>query len=204
MVHPHIGATNVGPLVAQGRVLAVWPHHPLCWLSCLCLLSGAKISNKALTQKVSRIFNVVTSFCNISLNHFANHLVYLSTASSFWFSLNLSYDHDFHVYKRLGMSPQDYEYLIKMIRLKLFLEGHCFMTINCDGTFEVDEKKVDLNAFIQGESSMHRERVYFVRIGILHDNFPRKIEMQKDTDSRMIVTPPRLNEIWIKQQSFRQ
>ncbi len=28
--------------------------------------------------------------------------------------------------------------------------------------------------------------------------------MQKDTNGRMIVTPPRLNEIWIKQQSFRQ
>ena len=97
MVHPHIGATEVAPLVAQGRFLAVWPHHPLCWLSCLCLLSGAKISNKALTQKGSRIFNMVTNYCNISLDHFANHLIYLSTASSFWFSLNSSYEHDFHL-----------------------------------------------------------------------------------------------------------
>jgi hypothetical protein len=35
--------------------------------------------------------------------------------------------------------------------LKLFLEGHRFTTINCDGTFEVDLKKIDLNACIQGE-----------------------------------------------------
>ena len=157
MVHPHIGATEVAPLVAQGRFLAVWPHHPLCWLSCLCLLSGAKISNKALTQKGSRIFNMVTNYCNISLDHFANHLIYLSTASSFWFSLNSSYDHEFHLSKRLGMSPQDYEYLlvaldlayfhkrwgfsIKMMKWKVFLEGHRFTTINCDRTFEVNEKR---------------------------------------------------------------
>jgi hypothetical protein len=31
-------------------------------------------------------------------------MVYLSTTSSFWFSLNSSYDHEFHLSKRLGMS----------------------------------------------------------------------------------------------------
>jgi hypothetical protein len=128
--------------------------------------------NKALTQKGSRIFIMATSYYNISLDHFAYHLIYLSTASSFWFSLNSSYDHEFHLSKRLGMSPQDYEYLlvaldlahfhkrwgfsIKMMKLRVFLEGHRFTAINCDGTFEVDEKKVDLNAFIQGESPMYR------------------------------------------------
>ncbi len=118
------------------------------------------------------------------------------------------------------MSPQDYEYLlvaldfahfhkrwgfsIKMMKLKLFLEGHLFTTINCDVTFQVDEKKVDLNAFIQGESSMHRERVYFVRIGVLHDNSPRKIEMQKESDGQMIVTPPRLSGLRLQQSFFRR
>jgi len=49
------------------------------------------------------------------------------------------------------MTPKDYEYLlvaadlahfhkrwgfsIKMTKLRLFLEGHWFTTINCDGTF---------------------------------------------------------------------
>ena len=93
------------------------------------------------------------------------------------------------------MSPQDYEYLlvaldlayfhkrwgfsIKMMKWKVFLEGHHFMTINCDGTFEVDTKKVDLNAFIQGESPKHRESVYFVPIGVLYDNSPRKLRCRK-------------------------
>ena len=35
-------------------------------------------------------------------------------------------------------------------------------------------------------------------------NSPRKIEVQKDSDGRLIVTPPRLNGLRIKRQSFRQ
>jgi len=120
----------------------------------------------------------------------------------------------------LGITPQDYEFLlvaadlahfhkrwgfsIKMMKLKLFLEGHLFTTINCDGMMEVDEKKVDLNAFMKGEPPKHRERVYFIRIGILHANSPRKIEMQKDSDGRMIVTPPRLSGLCLQQSSFRR
>jgi hypothetical protein len=102
-----------------------------------------------------------------------------------------------HVDKTRGFS-------IKLMKWKLFLEGHRFTTINCDGTFEVDVKKVDLNAFIQGESAKHREKVNFIRIGVLNASSHRKIEMQKDSDGRMIVTPPRLNGLRIKQQSFRK
>jgi hypothetical protein len=52
---------------------------------------------------------MVTSYEVISLNHLAEHMIYLSTASSFWFSLNSSYDHEFHLSKQLGITPQDYE-----------------------------------------------------------------------------------------------
>ena len=57
------------------------------------------------------------------------------------------------------MMPKDYEYLlvtadlahidkrwgfsIKMMKWRLFLEGHWFTTINCDCMFEVVVKKVD-------------------------------------------------------------
>ncbi len=51
-----------------------------------------------------------------------------------------------------------------------------------DGMFEVDTKNVDLNAFIQGESPKHKESAYFIWIGVLYDNSPRKNEMQKDSD----------------------
>ena len=93
------------------------------------------------------------------------------------------------------MMPKDYEYLlvaanlahfhkrwgfsIKMTKCRLFLEGHRFTTINCDCTMEVNEKKVDLNAFMKGEPPKHRERVYFIRIGIINDYSPKTIEMQK-------------------------
>jgi hypothetical protein len=81
------------------------------------------------------------------LDHLAEYLIYLSSSSSFWLSLNSRYEHDFHLSKRLGMMPKDYEYLlvaagfahhidkrwgfsIKMMKWRLFLEGHRFTTIN--------------------------------------------------------------------------
>ncbi len=100
---------------------------------------------------------MVTSYEVISLDHLAEHMICLSTASSFWFSLNSSYDYEFHLSKRLGLTPQDYEFLlvaadlalfhkmygfsIKPMKWKVFLEGHLFTTINCDRTFEVNEKR---------------------------------------------------------------
>jgi hypothetical protein len=118
------------------------------------------------------------------------------------------------------MSPQEYEYLlmaldlasihkrwgfsIKVMKWKIFLEGYLFSTINCNGTFEVDTKKMDIDAFIQGESPKKRKDITFIRIGVLHVNSPRKIEMQKDSDGQLIAIPPRLKGLTIKQQSFRQ
>jgi hypothetical protein len=43
-----------------------------------------------------------------------------------------------------------------------------------------------------------------IRIGILETYSPRKVENQKDSDGQMIITPPQLNGLRIKQQSFRQ
>ena len=81
------------------------------------------------------------SYHRILGDHLADHLIYLSSSSSFWFSLNSSYEHDFHLSKRLGMRPKDYEYLL----------------------VAADVKKVDLNAF-QGESAKHREMVNFILV----------------------------------------
>jgi hypothetical protein len=186
------------------------------------ILRGAlQHPKEALFQNGLSIFNMGTSYDNILLVHLADHLIYLSSSSSFWFSLNSSYDNDFHLSKRLGMTPKDYEYLlvaadfahfhkrwgfsIKMTKLRLFLEGHRFRTINCDGTFEVDLKKIDLNAFIQGESARHRKDFIFIRIGVLKASSHRKIEMQKDPhDGRMITTPLKLSGLRLQQSSFRR
>jgi len=72
------------------------------------------------------------------------------------------------------------------------------------GTFEIDSKTIDLNSFINGVSPVHRIRIQFIQISIINDYTPRKIETQKDCDGQMIVTPPRLNYIWIRQQLFRK
>jgi len=92
------------------------------------------------------------------------------------------------------------------LKWKVFLERYLFSTINCDcdGTFEVDRKKMDIDAFIQGESSNKRKDIALIWIGVLHAKSPRIIEMQKDSDGLMIVTPPRLYGLRIKQQSLRQ
>ena len=37
------------------------------------------------------------------LGHLAEHMLYLSTASLFWLSLDSSYDHEFHLSRRLGI-----------------------------------------------------------------------------------------------------
>jgi len=66
----------------------------------------------------------------------------------------------------------------------------------------IERKWID--AFIQGESANKRKDIAFIQIGVLHAKSPRKIEMQKDSDGLMIVTPPQLNGLRIKQQSFRQ
>jgi hypothetical protein len=114
------------------------------------------------------------SYAGFLLDHLlAEYMIYLSTAvSSFWFSLDSSYDHEFHLSKQFGMSPQDYEHLlvaahlahfhtkwgfsIKKVKWNLFVEGHQFKTTNCTGTFEVDAKKLDLNACISGVSPKNR------------------------------------------------
>ena len=131
-----------------------------------------------------------TSYDGSLLDHLAEYMRYLATASSFWFSLDSSYDHEFHLSKRFGMSPQDYEHLlvaahlahfhtkwgfsIKKVNWNLFLEGHRFTTTNCMGMFEIDLKKLDLNACINGVSPKHRLKNHFIRIGILHHISPRK------------------------------
>ena len=131
--------------------------------------------------------------------HLAEYMIYLSTAQSFWFSLNLSYDHDFDLSQRFGMMAHSYECLlvaanlavfhkswgftINILQWKKFLEGHHFITSNSIGSFEVDTKKIDLHAFINGtKPTKDRVKIHMIRIGILHHNSPRKIEMQKYSD----------------------
>jgi hypothetical protein len=99
-------------------------------------------------------------------------MIFLSTAPSFWYSLDSSYDHEFHLSRQLGMSPQAYEYLLVAAGLginnkrlgfaiikkqwQVFIGGHRFSGSNGNGTdlvFEIDCKTIDLNSFILGVSA---------------------------------------------------
>jgi hypothetical protein len=51
-------------------------------------------------------------------------------------------------------------------RWKMFLEGHHFYTSKGTGSFEVDTKKLDINACILGVSTKHRMKVHVLRIGV--------------------------------------
>jgi hypothetical protein len=50
-----------------------------------------------------------TSYDGTLLEHLAEHIMYLSTASSFWFSLNSSYDHGCHLSKQMGIVRTEIE-----------------------------------------------------------------------------------------------
>ncbi len=92
------------------------------------------------------------------------------------------------------MSPQDYKHLlvaahlahfhtqwgfsIKKVKWNLFVEGHRLKATNCTSSFEVDTKKLDINACILGVSAKHKVNVHVIRIGIINDYSPKKIEMQ--------------------------
>jgi len=107
-----------------------------------------------------------TSYDGSLLDHLAENLIYLSTASSFWFNLDSSYDHEFHLSKRFGMISHDYEcimivanlaerhrkfgFTIKLTLLNAFLNGHWFCTSNGTVLFEVATNRMDYNALPAG------------------------------------------------------
>ncbi len=43
------------------------------------------------------------------LGHMANHLRFLASTHSFWFTLDTSYDHGCHLARRLHLNPEEYE-----------------------------------------------------------------------------------------------
>jgi hypothetical protein len=72
------------------------------------------------------------------LDHLAEHnMIFLSTTPSFWYSLNLRYDHGFHLSYRLGEcllaaanlahNHPKWGFTILVDRWKMFLEGQCGM-----------------------------------------------------------------------------
>ena len=75
-----------------------------------------------------------------------------------------------------------------------------------DCVIEFDQKKLDLDAYIDGTppSQLKRRGFYVVRIGNKSEQSPNKIEEQTGRDGRLVTTPPRLRGLGIKRQSFQR
>jgi hypothetical protein len=153
------------------------------------------------------------------LAHMAEHLRFLSGTQSFWFTLDTSYDHGCHLARRLGLEPHDYEVLLIVAGLasynrygfkmkptawRTFLGGHHFM--NYDIVIEFEPKKINLEAYVTGvrPSRTSMKTFYAIRIGTKIEGSPNKIEDQIGRDGRLVTTPPRLNLMRIKTQSFKE
>jgi len=138
------------------------------------------------------------------LDHIANFLKFISSAQSFWFSLNMCYDHGCHLASRFRLDPEEYEVLliitglasytrfgfeIKADAWRKFLGGRRFVIDNCPIEFE--QKKIDLDVYINGTppSKLKRKGFYVVRIGNKSEELPNKIEEQVGQDGRIITTP---------------
>jgi hypothetical protein len=121
----------------------------------------------------------MSSSCESILDHIAGYQKFISKAQSFWFTLNTSYDHGCHLASQFRLEPNDYKVLlvvagpalytqlgfaIKPTVWRKFLGGHRFAVDNC--TVEFEQKKIDIDAYIDGAQPSHSNRGGFLSCGI--------------------------------------
>jgi hypothetical protein len=144
----------------------------------------------------------MSSSCESILHHIAGYLKFISKAQSFWFTLNTSYDHGCHLDSRFCLEPNDYEVLlvvtglasntrlgfaIKQTAWRMFLGGHGFAVDDC--AIEFEQKKIDINAYIDGArpSRINRGGFYVVQIGNKNEQSSNRIEDQRGRDGQLIT-----------------
>ena len=150
----------------------------------------------------------MSSSCVSILDHIAGYLKFISSTQSFWFTLDTSYDQGCHLANRFRLEPNDYEVLlvvaglasytrfgfkIKPTAWRKFLGGHQFTVDDC--AIEFEQKKIDINAIINGTapSRSNQGGFYVVRIGNKTKQSLNRIEEQMGRDGQLITAPPRLN-----------
>ncbi len=121
----------------------------------------------------------MSTSCESILDHIAEYLRFISDAQSFWFTLNTSYGHGFHLVHRFRLEPNDYEVLlvvadlasytqlgfaIKPTARRKFLGGHRFAVDDC--AIEFEQKRIDIDAYIDGARPSHSNRGGFLSCGI--------------------------------------
>ena len=124
------------------------------------------------------------------LDHIADFLKFISSAQSFWFSLDTSYDHGCHLASCFRLDPDKYEALlivaglasytrfgfqIKASAWRKFLGGRRFVIDNC--AIEFEQKKIDLDAYINGTPPLNsKEGSYMLlELGIKVSNRTTKL-----------------------------
>jgi hypothetical protein len=119
----------------------------------------------------------------------AEHLIFLSGAKSYWYTLNTSHDHGFHLANRFGMTHEHYVALlvaadlakyvngvltIKLFQWETFLQGHHFSDLLTEKAIEVVDKRMSLFGTVR--------RFNAIGIGIKSMHSPLRFEEQ-DLDS---------------------
>ena len=141
------------------------------------------------------------------LDQISRFFILLSDAPLYWFSLNTSCDHAFHLSKRLGMDESDYKalliagnlvqykggtFIIQADEWKSFLfQHHLFMDLPSNRrAFQFDKKRIVLDG--------KRQDFYVVQIGRSSDLLPRKFESQ----NKMNHLSPRINFYGFNNKNF--
>ncbi len=91
-----------------------------------------------------------TSYDGSLLDHLAEYMIYLSTASSFWCSLDSSHYECITIAANLAERHRKFGFTIKLTLLNAFLNGHQFCTSNGTVPFEVATNRMDYNALPAG------------------------------------------------------
>jgi hypothetical protein len=145
----------------------------------------------------------MSTSCESILDHIAEYLL-ISDTQSFWFTLNTSYDHGFHLVHHFRLEPNNYKVLLLVANLASytrfgfaikprawtkFLGGHRFAVHDC--VIEFEQKKIDLYAYIDGarRSQLKQRKFYVVQIGNKNETLPNRIEDQMGRDRQLITTP---------------
>ena len=116
----------------------------------------------------------------------ADLLIFLCGAKSYWYTLNTSHDHGFHLANRFGMTHERYVALlvaadlaryvngvltIKIKQWESFLRGYLFPDSLVEHAIEVEKKKMSLD----GNSL---QEFYVIRFGIIGKDSPLRFEDQ--------------------------
>ncbi len=121
----------------------------------------------------------MSTSCESILDHIAEYLRFISDAQSFWFTLNMSYGHGFHLTHCFRLEPNNYEVLFVVAGLALytrlgfaikptawrkFLGGHRFAVDDC--AIEFEQKTIVIDAYIDGARPSCSNRGGFLSCGI--------------------------------------